>query len=137
MGTPATARPEADDNVRMSRVAADTLRELPDDAAKAVAETIDHIGEDRGRPLKIPASKSGGTFYAMVPADKHAPVVIYRKLTPDEGEGFLVTAIIDRFEYLGYLRAEKRGALDTPLGRFLLGVAAGAVTSAVMRSLRP
>jgi hypothetical protein len=138
VGTPAATRSQADGNdVRLSRLAADTLHELSDDAAETVAETIDRIGVDRGQSLKIPRSKTGGTFYAMVPTDKDGPVVIYRRLAPDEGEGFLVTAIINRQEYVGYLQAERRGALDTPLGQFLLGVAAGVVTHAVIRSLRP
>ncbi len=117
-------QPEGDDNVLLSRSAADTLRALPEDELAAVAETLRRIGAARGRALKIPPSKSGGTFYALVPSDEKAPVVIYRALTPDEGEGVLVAAIIDRREYAGYLRAERSGALDTPLARWVLDVAA-------------
>jgi hypothetical protein len=136
VGTPAALASGSANAVRLSPPAIEAIRELPKSQATAVAEAIRRIGPDQGTPLKIPPGKGGGQFLAIVPDEADAPVVIYRKLTPDEGEGYLVTAIVEREEYEGYQRAEREGILDTPLGRLLLGVAAGAAAYALVRSTR-
>jgi hypothetical protein len=65
------------------------------------------------------------SYTVIEPAGDKSPVVIYRELDDREGGGYLVTAIVDRDEYDGYRRAERQGALDTPLARLLLGPASG------------
>jgi hypothetical protein len=118
VGTPAEA--ERRSGIRMSRPAVDAFETLSKSQQAAVAEAIRRIGPDAGTLLKIPPGGSGGGYLAMVPSDPDGPVVIYRRLTADEGDGYLVTAIVGRSEYKSYQRAERQGILDTPLGRLLL-----------------
>jgi hypothetical protein len=121
----------------MSRPAVDAYEALSRTDRAAVAEAIRRIGPDAGTPLRIPPGDSGGSYLAMAPADPEGPVVIYRRLAPDEGDGYLVTAIVGREEFKGYQRAERQGVLDTPLGRLLLGLAAGAAVAAILSRSRP
>jgi hypothetical protein len=122
--------------VRLSSAAAETLRALPKKVAAQVAEAIRRIGPDEGTPLKIPGDKSGYRYLAIEPSGRNSPVVIYRTLTRSEGDGYLVTAIVGRDEYDGYQRAERQGALDTPVGRALIGVAIGAAGYLAVRGAR-
>jgi len=124
VGTPETGPSEPHDEVLLSPTAADTLRKLPEDKVQAVARAIDRIDVDQGRRLKIPPSRSGNPFYAVVAPGKDAPIVIYRPLNANEGKGFLVAAIINRDEYEGYIRADRKGVLDTALAQYILDVAA-------------
>lgn len=123
--------------VRVSGSVVEALKKLPRNRAQSVAAAIQRIGPDVGRPLKIQQPGGAkGPYLAITPDDDAAPVVIYRRLASDEDEGYLVTALVGRDEYAGYERAERRGILDTPVGRFLMGVAAGAVTYGLLRSGR-
>jgi hypothetical protein len=111
----------------MSRAAQGELGKLAPDQAAAVTEAMHQIGHVEGVPLKkIPPGAGDNAFYAAVPRAPDAPVAVYRQLTPDEGRGYLVTAIVSRDVYNGYQRAEREGILDNPV------VQAGLATAAVI-----
>jgi hypothetical protein len=120
----ALADAPAGTGVKLSKLVVETLRDLPEGQAKAVAGAIGRIAPDAGRPLKIrpPTGADRRRYLAIVPQQPDAPVVIYRKLRPADGEGngYLVTALINRREYEGYERAEREGVLDTPAGNLLM-----------------
>lgn len=137
VGTSGTqAQAPAGANVRLSRLAIDALQDLPKDQAAAVAGAIRHIGPGSGSPLKIRSpGNPGEPYFAIVPNDDAAPVVIYRKLGPAEGGGYLVTALTGRNEFGGYERAERQGILDSPAGKLLIAFAVAA--AAAPRGSRP
>jgi hypothetical protein len=97
--------------VRMTPSAVEALRELPRRQAESVARAIAEIGHAGGRPVVAPPdSDNGRQYYAMVPADADAPVVMYREVN---SKGYLVTALVDRATYKTYEIAERPGFLQS------------------------
>src|SRR5215470_16222089 len=79
--------------VRMTKNAVATLRNLQRPEAESVAKAIAAIGQVEGKP--VVAGENGTQYFAIVPGDSSAPVVMYRK-APD---GYLVTSLADRDAY--------------------------------------
>jgi hypothetical protein len=115
----------APDRVLVSDAAAAKAMELPDHERKMVASTLRHLGDltRKSRPTRIPVpgARRDETVWALDTSDdKGSPVILWRRLGEDEGGGILGMAIVSRREWLGYLRAERSGELDTDEGRDLL-----------------
>jgi hypothetical protein len=101
--------------------------------AKMVDVAIRSIPSERGEPVRIdvPGLPPDREYRAIVPDTRSAPVVIYRRLRPDDSvDGdWLVTTLIDRDEYEEYLRAERRGIVDNPAVRHITGSVAGSAAT--------
>ncbi len=101
----------AQSKVRMTPSAVKALRELARPHAESVARAIAGIGRAEGRLVALPPDDvDGRQYFAMVPDDDDAPVVMYR---PANGNGYLVTALVDRAAYRTYEIAERPGFLQS------------------------
>jgi hypothetical protein len=98
-------------NVRMTPAAIDALHSLARPQAGSVARAIAAIGQAEGKPVASPPdSDNGRQYYAMVPDDDDAPVVMYRQA---DDNGYLVTALVDRDTYKTYEIAGRPGFLQS------------------------
>lgn len=97
--------------VRMTPSAVEALRQLARPQAESVARAIAKIGHAAGRPVTAPPDNDNGRqYFAMVPRDSDAPVVMYRTAN---SKGYLVTALVDRATYKTYEIAERPGFLQS------------------------
>ena len=121
-------------NVRMTQPAIDSLRELARPQAEAVARAIAAIGtaggEAEGKKVVAP-SDNGRQYYAMVPDDDSAPVVMYRAA---DDSGYLVTALVDRDTYKTYEIAERPGFLQSTTFKTAVGAVAAAALGIILGS---
>lgn len=113
--------------VRMTKAAVASLRKLAREEAEPVARAIAAIGVTEGKPA---VSGSNGTqYFAMVPDEARAPVVVYRRA----GDGYLVTSLVDRADYQAFETADGDGLLSPGFlqsGTFKAAV--GAVAAAAL-----
>lgn len=126
VGTEDAARTALDGRPRVcvSEPVIEQMRGLPRDHAAAVARAVERIRPEAGIVLRIPPpAVPGGHYLAAVPDGPDVPVVIYRELNQDEGDGYLVTALADRASYAAYRQAERQGLTSTPLWRLLASTA--------------
>jgi len=110
--------PQPGSGLRVARAVIDALTQMAPAAAAAVEQTIRSIGEARGRqiPLTVPDAPAGAQFFALAPSgDLSAPAVIYRPLLADEGQGWRVTALMDRAAYEQVVAAQEYGLFKNPL----------------------
>ena len=117
-------------NVRMTPAAIDALHELARPLAESVARAIAAIGQTPGTPVEAPQG-NGRQYYAMVPDDDKAPVVMYREA--DDG-GDLVTALVDRETYEPYEIAEQPGFLQSTTFKAAVGAVAAAALGIILGS---
>jgi hypothetical protein len=117
-------------SVRMTPAAIDALRELARPQAEAVARAIAAVGQTAGKPVDAP-QENGRQYYAMVPDDDKAPVVMYREA--DDG-GYLVTALVDRDTYQTYEIAEQPGFLQSTTFKAAVGAIAAAAVGIILGS---
>jgi hypothetical protein len=117
-------------NVRMTPAAIDALHELARPLAESVARAIAAIGHTQGKPVEAP-QENGRQYYAMVPDDDKAPVVMYREA--DDG-GYLVTALVDRETYEPYEIAEQPGFLQSTTFKAAVGAIAAAALGIILGS---
>jgi hypothetical protein len=117
-------------NVRMTQPAIDSLRELARPQAEAVARAIAAIGTTEGKKVVAPA-ENGRQYYAMVPDDDSAPVVMYRAA---DDSGYLVTALVDRDTYKTYEIAEQPGFLQSTTFKTAVGAVAAAALGIILGS---
>src|SRR5215471_16132259 len=120
-------------NVRMTQPAIDALRELARPQAEAVARAIAAIGTagtTEGKKVVAPAD-NGRQYYAMVPDDDSAPVVMYRAA---DDSGYLVTALVDRETYKTYEIAEQPGFLQSTTFKTAVGAVAAAALGIILGS---
>ena len=89
--------------VRMTKSAVAALRNLQRPEAESVAKAIAAIGQVEGKP--IVSGENGMQYFAIVPGDSRAPVVMYRKAS----DGYLVTSLADRDAYRTFETAEEPG----------------------------
>ena len=115
-------------NVRMTPAAIDALHELMRPQAESAARAIAAIGQTAGRPVEAPQA-NGRQYYAMVPDDDKAPVVMYREA--DDG-GYLVTALVDRDTYQTYEIAEQPGFLQSNSFKAAVGAVAAAALGIIV-----
>ncbi len=115
-------------SVRMTPAAIDALRELARPQAEAVARAIAAVGQTAGKPVDAP-QENGRQYYAMVPDDDKAPVVMYREA--DDG-GYLVTALVDRDTYQTYEIAEQPGFLQSTSFKAAVGAVAAAALGIIL-----
>ena len=99
-------RPE-DSDVLVAETVLRRMRELSATDARAahnVADTILDIPHTRGQPVRltVPGDPPGTRYWAQIPSDRHAPVVIYRESLPGEEGRWLVTALMDQDAYVAY-----------------------------------
>ncbi len=108
------------------------LREADPVKARAVDDAIKHIplGAEPVR-IDVPGGPPDRQYLAMVPYGRGAPVVIYRRLEPDDGADgdWLVTTLIERDKYDEYQRAEQKGILDAPVVKEMAMSVAGTVSA--------
>jgi hypothetical protein len=112
--------------VRMTRIAVESLRKLERAEAESVAKAIAAIGQADGKP--VVAGENGTQYYAMVPDDARAPVVMYREAK----DGYLVTSLVDRDAYQTFETAEQPGFLPGLLQSGTFKAAVGAVAAAAL-----
>ena len=115
-------------NVRMTPAAIDALHELARPQAESAARAIAAIGQTAGKPVEAPQG-NGRQYYAMVPDDDKAPVVMYREA--DDG-GYLVTALVDRDTYETYEIAEQPGFLQSNSFKVAVGAIAAAALGIIL-----
>ncbi len=115
-------------SVRMTSAAIDALHELARPQAAAVARAIAAVGQTAGKPVDAPL-ENGRQYYAMVPDDDKAPVVMYREA--DDG-GYLVTALVDRDTYQTYEIAEQPGFLQSNSFKAAVGAVAAAALGIIL-----
>lgn len=97
--------------VRMTPSSVEALRALGRPQAESVARAIATVGQTEGNPVAAPpGSDNGRQYFALVPDDNEAPVVMYREA---EKNGYLVTALVDRDTYKTYEIAERPGFLQS------------------------
>jgi hypothetical protein len=115
------------------------LRAADAEKARAVDAAIMRIPSGDGDPVRIPVpgAPPDREYRAILPASRDAPVVIYRAMEPGEGdgEGWVVTTLIDRDEYEQYMRAERNGILDAPAVKQVTEAVAGTVSSIVVNAV--
>lgn len=110
-GVTVTVPKTVQSTVRMTQSAVEDLRELERPQAESVARAISTIGQAEGNPVASPPdSDNGRQYFAMVPDDDVAPVVMYRQAN---GSGYLVTTLVDRDTYKTYEIAERPGFLQS------------------------
>lgn len=112
--------------VRMTRIAVESLRKLERDEAESVAKAIAAIGQAQGKP--VVAGENGTQYFAMVPDDARAPVVMYREAK----DGYLVTSLVDRDAYKTFETAEQPGFQPGLLQSGTFKAAVGAVAAAAL-----
>ena len=117
-------------NVRMTQAAIDALHQLARPLAESVARAIAAVGQTQGKPVEAP-QENGRQYYAMVPDDDKAPVVMYREA--DDG-GYLVTALVDRETYEPYEIAEQPGFLQSTTFKAAVGAIAAAALGIILGS---
>jgi hypothetical protein len=119
-------------NVRMTQPAIDALHDLARPQAEAVARAIAAIGTTEGKKVVAPpAADNGRQYYAMVPDQDDAPVVMYR---PADDSGYLVTALVDRETYKTYEIAEQPGFLQSTTFKTAVGAVAAAALGIILGS---
>jgi hypothetical protein len=111
-------------SVRMIPAAIDALHSLARPQAESVARAIADIGQTEGKPVAAPEG-NGRQYYAMLPDDDQAPVVMYRAA---DHTGYLVTALADRAPYQTYEIAGRPGFLQS---RYFKTAAATVVAAAI------
>jgi hypothetical protein len=114
-------------NVRMTPAAIDALHELARPQAESAARAIAAIGQTAGKPVDAPQA-NGRQYYAMVPDDDKAPVVMYR----EADDGYLVTALVDRDTYETYEIAEQPGFLQSKSFKAAVGAVAAAALGIIL-----
>jgi hypothetical protein len=97
------------------------LRSMDRPEAATVTRTILRIPKAKGKPIQldVPNDPADREYLALLPTNPEAPVVIYRR----DGDGWLVTALMDRDKYRAYRQAERTGLLDDPVVRFAAAAA--------------
>jgi hypothetical protein len=97
------------------------LRSMERPIAAAVTRTILRIPTTNGKPIQLDVSddSTDREYLALLPPNSQAPAVIYRR----DGDGWLVTALMDRDKYRAYRQAERTGLLDDPVVRFAAAAA--------------
>lgn len=98
-----------EDDIRVAQTVLKDLDGYEPAAAASVRQAIQTIGQVSGEPIRIdiPDSPPDRQYFALLPADENAPVVIYRSLRPDE-PGWLVTTLLSREAYRQHKQAEQR-----------------------------
>jgi hypothetical protein len=119
--------------VRMTKSAVAALRNLQRPEAESVAKAIAAIGQVEGKP--VVSGENGTQYFAIVPDDSRAHVVMYRK-APD---GYLVTSLADRDAYQTFETAERPGLFPPGFlqsGTFKTAVEAIAATLGIILGAR-
>lgn len=114
--------------VRMTKAAVESLRKLERTEAEAVAKAIAAIGVADGKP--VVSASNGRQYFAMVPDDTRAPVVMYRHAR----EGYLVTSLVNRDAYQTFETAEQPGFLQSGTFKAAVGAVAAAAIGVILGS---
>jgi hypothetical protein len=116
-------------DIWLTAAARHELQALRSDEKQAVSETINAIGQRRGVRLDIPVARDAEPFLALEPPVRHAPVVIYRRTTPEERGDWLVVSLMDRHDYDAARRAEGMLAVAPPAVREIVHAAVAGTVS--------
>jgi hypothetical protein len=113
----------------VSRVLDELERSAPAHA-RAVNAAIRDIGVKQGVRLNIPTEPPAEPFLAVRPTLRDAPVVIYRRTTPEEQGDWLVVSLMKPDDYRAARHAEEVVANAAPAVRKLVNaVVAGTVAT--------
>jgi hypothetical protein len=116
-------------DIWLTAAARGELEVLSPEAKLAVVETISAIGDRRGERLDIPVASAAEPFLALEPAVRQAPVVIYRRTTPEERGDWLVVSLMKRDEYDAARRAEEALAVAPASVRDIVNAAVAGTAS--------
>lgn len=105
------------DEIWLTEAARSALARLPRAQAQAVNRAIREIPSKPGRRLRIPGAPPAEPFLAAVPENREAPVVVYRRSTPEEDGDWLVVSLMNRGDYYTACRAEEALAAAPPAVR--------------------
>jgi hypothetical protein len=128
------AAPEAGrTDVLVSQIVIDRLSGEPPEVASAVASAILRIEPGTGRAIRlnVPGDPPGTRYWAVIPAHRQAPAVIYRETLPGEKGRVLVTALMDRDAFIEYVKGLEDNAVVQGVAAI---VAAGTIaTTGIVR----
>jgi hypothetical protein len=116
--------------IRVTRRAQEQINALDDAGARAVDWAIQGIGERTSEPIKLPGAPPGTTYLALPARNATAgPVIIYRPLLPDEGDGWLILSLLSREEYRNIRQAEELVATSPAAREIVDAAVAGTVAT--------
>lgn len=93
-----------------AQAALDALSKAQPAQAQAVHAAMNGLDTETAEPLHIPSAPPGTPFLALTTSLPDAPVVVYRRTTPDEPGDWLVVSLLNPEQYQQLRRAEE--ALD-------------------------
>lgn len=124
-------------DIWLTTAARAALEKLPPAQAQAVNAAIHGIPSRPGQRLNIPGAPTAEPFLATEPEDPDAPIVIYRRTTPDEEGDWLVVSLMNPGDYRAARRAEQTLAAAPPAVRDLVNAAVAGTISSVDISAPP
>jgi hypothetical protein len=110
-----------------AQAALDALSKAQPAQAQAVHAAMNDLGISTGEPLHIPSAPPGTPFLALKTSLPDAPVVVYRRTTPDEPGDWLVVSLLSPEEYQQLRRAEEALGADPAAREIFNAVVAGTV----------
>jgi hypothetical protein len=118
-------------DIWLTAAARAALEGLSPPQAKAVNAAIRDIPSKPGHRLNFPGAPPAEPFLAAAPETPGAPVVIYRRATPDEGGDWLVVSLLNHDDYHAVVRAEETLATAPPAVRDLVNAAVAGTVATV------
>jgi hypothetical protein len=116
-------------DIRITQSALEQLNALDNADAQAVDAAIQAIDEGTTRePVRLPGAPPG-TSYLALPTRRNpgGPVIIYRPLLPNEGDGWLVVSLLKPEEYRDLRQAEELVATSSAAREIVNAIVAGTV----------
>lgn len=105
------------------------LGEEKPDQAQAVNAAITQLATStgRGEPLYIPGAPPDTPFLALEPSLRDAPVVVYRRTSPEEPGDWLVVYLLSPEEYQRVRQTEQLLAAEPGVAGIVSALVGGAV----------
>jgi hypothetical protein len=115
-------------DIRITQSALQQLNALDDADAQAVDAAIQAIDAGTREPVRLPGAPPG-TSYLARPTRRNpgGPVIIYRPLLPDEGDGWLIVSLLKPEEYRDLRQAEELVATSSAAREIVNAIVAGTV----------
>jgi hypothetical protein len=118
-------------DIRITAVAEAALNALGARQADAVSDAISSIPVTNGERIDLPGVQPPSPFLVTEPADRSAPVVLYRAAARGEEGDWIVVSLIKRDEYEAARKAERTLAGSPPAVRDLANAVAGTLAAFV------
>jgi hypothetical protein len=110
-----------------AQAALDKLSKEQPEQAQAVRAAMNGLDTETAEPLHIPSAPPGTPFLALKTSLPDAPVVVYRRTTPDEPGDWLVVSLLSPKQYQQLRRAEETLDVDPGAREIFTAVVAGTV----------